>query len=39
MMHIVRMLERRTGRRVVPLLVTVLAMLLAAGVALLVLGR
>ena len=39
MMHIVRMLERRTGRRVLPLLVTVLVMLLAAGVALLVLGR
>jgi hypothetical protein len=39
MIHIVRMLERRTGRRVLPLLVTVLAMLLAAGVALLVSGR
>lgn len=39
MIHIVHMLERHTGPRVVPLLVTVLAMLLAAGVALLVPGR
>jgi hypothetical protein len=39
MLHIVRMLERRSGRRIVPLLVAVLAMLLAAGVPLLVLGR
>lgn len=39
MIHIVRMLERRTGRRLVPLLVTVIAMLLALGVALLATGR
>jgi hypothetical protein len=39
MLHIVRMLQRRAGRQVVPLLVAVLAVLLAAGLALLVFGR
>jgi hypothetical protein len=39
MIHIVRMLERRPVRRWVRLLAALLAILLATGVALLVLGR